>query len=154
MERNKLAAAAAVEAAAGMKGWNASDLAEVAKVDPGTASDFLSGKRWPRITTRASIEKALEWPAGSIKTIAEGGAVPGVSSSAHDDEGKRLAEQLARLTPQDQDAIRAVVRQLVEARSGPPSKPAEPTERDESDWQGVRLEETGPLRAVTDPDRP
>lgn len=50
------------------------------------------------------------------------------------------------LTDRDRDAILAVIRQLVDARNDPPTGPAE------SRLQGLRLAESGPLRAVTNPD--
>lgn len=147
MDRDLKAAAAAVEAAAGAKGWNVRDLAAAADVDPATVTDFLAARRWPRISTRGALERALGWQGGAIATIADGGVAPAASSSAHE-RLVELAEELDRLTPKDQDAILAVVRQLAEARSGPPSGP------DDSRLQGLRLAETEPLRAVTDQDRP
>lgn len=113
MARNLRAAAAAVEAAAGAKGWNVRDLAAAAGVDYGTAADLVGAKRWPRNTTRAAIEKALDWPAGSIKGIAEGGAVPGASSSAQP-RGLVLPPESERLSPRQREAVLAVVRAMLD----------------------------------------
>lgn len=113
MTRDMRAAGAAVEAAAGEKGWNGRDLAKVASVDPGTVADLISGKRWPRSTTRARIEKALEWPSGSIHHVANGGAVPGASSSAHD-RGSWLPPEVDNLSPRDRRVLLALVDALVD----------------------------------------
>lgn len=47
-------------------------LVDVTGADPGTIGDFLNGKRWPKIGTQGKIEKALGWPAGSIRQIGNG----------------------------------------------------------------------------------
>lgn len=47
-------------------------LAEAAKVDPGTVGDFLNYERWPKTGTQGKIEKALGWPAGSIRQMGTG----------------------------------------------------------------------------------
>lgn len=52
-------------------GWARRAFAEKAKIDPGTLSDFLEGKRWAQATNRTKIEKALGWPAGKITDLAE-----------------------------------------------------------------------------------
>lgn len=124
MDRDLRAAAAAVEAAAGAKGWNVKDLAAASDVDPATVTDFLAARRWPRMTTRAAIERALNWPGGSIAQIASGDAAPAASSSAQDmdPESLDLVAEVDELTREDREAIRAVVRQLASARrhSAPP----------------------------------
>lgn len=51
---------------------NVAWLSARARVDPGTAGDFIKGERWPKIGTQGKIEKALGWPAGSIRQIAMG----------------------------------------------------------------------------------
>lgn len=134
MDRDLKAAAAAVEAAAGARGWNVRDLAAAADVDPATVTDFLAGRRWPRISTRGAIERALGWPGGSIATVAGGGAPPGVSSSPH--EPDPLAD-IEKLNAEDREVVLAVARQLIAARNetahyGPP---------DLSRVQGLRLAE-------------
>lgn len=115
MDRDLRAAAVAVEAAAGEKGWNTKDLAGAADVDPATVADFLRASRWPRNVTRAAIEKALGWPVGSIAQIAQGGAAPVASSSAHDAPAvDDLVAEVSQLTPRQQDAVLAVVRAMRE----------------------------------------
>jgi transcriptional regulator with XRE-family HTH domain len=54
------------------EGWNPGDLARRAGIDPGTAGDFLSGARWPKIRTLGKIEKALGVQAGKLTALAEG----------------------------------------------------------------------------------
>lgn len=51
-------------------------LAREASADPATISTFLSGERWPKITTQGRIEKAIGWPHGTIHQIRYGGDVP------------------------------------------------------------------------------
>jgi transcriptional regulator with XRE-family HTH domain len=60
----------------GELGMTAKTLANAAEVDPGTVSDLLAGKRWPQAKSRAKIERALEWPAGTLADIAAGGPLP------------------------------------------------------------------------------
>lgn len=120
MERDLRAAAAAVEAAAGEKGWNAADLASVAQVDPATVGDFLGARRWPQMKTRGALEKALGWPAGSIARIADGGAAPIVGPATQDAEptglpvgsgvDPELLVELAQADPAAIEAVRAVLR--------------------------------------------
>lgn len=119
MERDLRAAAAAVEAAAGEKGWNVGNLAAAAEVDPATITDFLAARRWPRMATRGSIERALGWPAGSIARIAEGGAPPVVTPPAQDAEPQlpvgggvdpELLTELAQADPAAIEAVRAVLK--------------------------------------------
>lgn len=52
--------------------WTRGAFAERARIDPGTLSDFLDGKRWAQAVNRTKIEKALDWPAGSINDMADG----------------------------------------------------------------------------------
>lgn len=49
------------------------ELARVAGVDPKTVRALESGERWPQDTSRAKIEKALGWAAGSLDDYAGGG---------------------------------------------------------------------------------
>lgn len=48
-------------------------LVDATGADPGTIGDFLNQKRWPKIGTQGKIEKALGWPAGTIRQIGNGG---------------------------------------------------------------------------------
>lgn len=52
--------------------WTRLAFAKKAKVDPGTLTDFLEGRRWPQGPTLAKIETALGWPAGRIVDMADG----------------------------------------------------------------------------------
>jgi len=72
MQGELSAAIAAVSQRLAELGWNPSDLARHAEVDQGTVSDFLKGKRLPRIATRSKLEHALGWPAGGIEAAATG----------------------------------------------------------------------------------
>lgn len=125
MERDQRAAAAAVEAAAGEKGWGIGELAAQADVDPGTVGDFLGGRRWPQIKTRGALERALGWPAGSIARIAHGDPPPVVGPATQDAEPDRLPvgsgvdpELLTELAQADPAAIEAVRAVLKAARRG------------------------------------
>lgn len=114
MERDLRAAAAAVEAEAGRRGWNVKDLAAAAGVDPATITDLFAARRWPRNSTRGAIERVFDWPAGSIARIAEGGAPPGVSSSAHVAGASWMPPEAEQLTARDQRVVLAVVRALLD----------------------------------------
>ena len=123
MTRDVQAAGAAVEAAAGQKGWGIIELAARAGVDPGTVGDFAAGKRWPQTKTRGALELVLGWPAGSIARIADGAAPPDVRPSAQDAEPDRLPvgsgvdpQLLAELAQADPAAIEAVRAVLKAAR--------------------------------------
>lgn len=70
--------------------WNNAQLVSVAGVDAGTIGDFLNGKRWPKIGTQGKIEKALQWPLGTLRAIASGGPAPDPVSP--DDAGSDGAE--------------------------------------------------------------
>lgn len=48
------------------------DLAEKARVDPGTLSDFLNGRRWPHRPTLAKISEALGFQSDHLRAVAEG----------------------------------------------------------------------------------
>lgn len=146
MDRDLRAAAAAVEAAAGTKGWNVRDLAAAADVDPATVTDFLAARRWPRMSTRGALEKALGWPAGSIGAVASGAAAPGVNSSAQDRGGEPdLMAAVDLLTREDREAVLAVVRQLVSART---AQGAPPPTFDLSRVEGLRIAESDEFRTV------
>lgn len=51
-------------------------LARQTELDLGTIGDFLNGLRWPKPKTRGRIEKALDWAAGTLLEIADGGPIP------------------------------------------------------------------------------
>jgi len=54
-------------------GMDAAQLARTAAVDPKTVASLEHGQRWPRDRSRASIEAALQWKAGSLDDIRAGG---------------------------------------------------------------------------------
>ncbi|MBD3784936.1 MAG: sodium/proton-translocating pyrophosphatase, partial [Micrococcales bacterium] len=58
------------------RGWNKAELQEAAGIDPNTAGDFLNGRRWPQGRTLSKIERALEWPPGTIAAALEGAPLP------------------------------------------------------------------------------
>lgn len=92
MPRDELAAARAVEAAMGERGWDVADMVRGIGVDPGTLRDFLNGQRWPRTSTRGKIERALGWESGTIRAIAEGvGQAPGARPARPADIAELLA---------------------------------------------------------------
>lgn len=54
------------------KGWSNLQFATEAKIDPGTAGDFLRGTRWPKLPTLAKIDSALGWTPGTLAALGEG----------------------------------------------------------------------------------
>jgi transcriptional regulator with XRE-family HTH domain len=54
-------------------GMDAAQLARTAAVDPKTVASLEHGERWPRDRSRAGIEAALGWKAGSLDDIRAGG---------------------------------------------------------------------------------
>jgi transcriptional regulator with XRE-family HTH domain len=54
-------------------GMDAAQLARGAAVDPKTVASLEHGERWPRDRSRAGIESALGWKAGSLDDIRAGG---------------------------------------------------------------------------------
>lgn len=62
------------------RNWKNTDLSEATRasgkspVDLGTIGDFLSYKRWPKLSTLGRIEKALGWEPGTIRLISIGKA--------------------------------------------------------------------------------
>lgn len=73
---NQRRAADAVAARMAHLEWNNTQLVAATGADPGTIGDFLNGKRWPKLGTQGKIERALDWPAGTLRTIAAGGPAP------------------------------------------------------------------------------
>ncbi|MEP7738571.1 hypothetical protein ABKW28_13015 [Nocardioides sp. 31GB23] len=45
-------------------------------MDAGTIGTFLGGSTWPKVGNQGKLEKALGWPAGTIRQIAHTGVVP------------------------------------------------------------------------------
>jgi hypothetical protein len=79
--KNQQRAAHAVAAWMAHLEWNNTQLVAATGSDPGTIGDFLNGKRWPKIGTQGKIERALGWPAGTLRAIAAGGAAPDPSAT-------------------------------------------------------------------------
>lgn len=141
-QRDLQAAAAAVEAAAGEKGWTIKDLATAAGIDPATVTDFLSARRWPRMNTRGSLEKALGWPAGTIAQVAAGGAAPGLVD-LEAESADELAAEARRLTDRQRAALLELVRAVVEADEDA-AEPAAADQEEPPDLdqvEGLRLDE-------------
>lgn len=108
-------------------------LAETAGADPGTVGDFLNGSRWPKVGTQGRFEKALGWPAGSIRQIGQGreldlpSSVPSVGGSEQDPShyvespGDRAAKGMSdddvlRRLEQMQEDIRAMSEWVAQRR--------------------------------------
>lgn len=90
-------------------------LVEKANADAGTIGDFLNGRRWPKIGTQGKIERALGWPAGSIRRMGNGataedvGAVAGAAPVGAGVDPELLAE-MADLNPVRVQRVKDFVR--------------------------------------------
>jgi transcriptional regulator with XRE-family HTH domain len=122
---DRAAAARAVDAALAARGWTASDLMRETGLDPGTVGDFLNGQRWPQAPTRGKIEKALGWPYGRIKQIADGIDVDDDEvSTSHMTTAADIAELLANDPSLDDESREHITNQyrylqeLTRMRSG------------------------------------
>lgn len=110
---NQRRAADAVAARMAHLEWNNTQLVTATGADPGTVGDFLNGKRWPKLGTQGKIERALEWPAGTLRAIAAGAPAPepsvavGASRNTgdHQDDVLRFRRP-AGLTEQQWEAVR------------------------------------------------
>lgn len=80
----------AIQAELSHRGWNITQLRDETGIDNGTLGDFLSGQRWPQLRTLGRIEKAVEWPPGTIATMLAGGPSPTVGAPADDAEHEEL----------------------------------------------------------------
>lgn len=107
-------------------------------------------RNFPEPRTVEALASLLQVPVATIVLALAsslGIAVEGTSS--------RLAQIIPpgtdELTPEDREAVVAVIRQLVAARSSIPPEPPEPNFS--KPVPGVRLAETEPLRVVTDRDQ-
>lgn len=90
-------------------------LAEAAGVAVGTVQRLEGGKPYPRLPNRTpAIERALYWPAGTVRKIIEGEislppvqAIPAPSSNGENSDAAREALEMARtLHPEDEQAYR------------------------------------------------
>lgn len=109
---NQRRAADAVAARMAHLEWNNTQLVAATGADPGTIGDFLNGKRWPKLGTQGKIERALDWPAGTLRTIAAGGPAPepsvgsaGGRSNGDQDDTLRFRRP-AGLTDQQWESVR------------------------------------------------
>lgn len=64
------------------------NLAKYKIINAGALISFEKGRSWPRERTRTKLEDVLQWPAGTIEQIRNGGAVPGSQAVAPTDEGQ------------------------------------------------------------------
>src|SRR5690349_16352896 len=98
---NQQRAAHAVAARMARLEWNNTQLVAATGADPGTIGDFLNGKRWPKIGTQGKIERALEWPPGTLRSIASGGAAPDVAGpvGGRRDDGDQYDDSLSFRRP-------------------------------------------------------
>ena len=118
---NQQRAAHAVAARMARLEWNNTQLVAATGADPGTIGDFLNGKRWPKIGTQGKIERALEWPPGTLRAIASGGAPPdlAVPVGGRRDDGDQYDDSLrfrrpAGLTDQQWERVTAETREFIE----------------------------------------
>jgi transcriptional regulator with XRE-family HTH domain len=66
-------------------------LARYKIINAGALIQFEKGRSWPRERTRTKIEEVLQWPAGTLEQIRNGGAVPGeAAATVHDTEHTSL----------------------------------------------------------------
>ena len=94
-------AARAVAARRGELAMTQQELAAAAGVDSKTIYNLESRGRWPIARTRASIEKALDWPSGELDRLAsppdssDEDAIDRLERSAQDllDQARRLRER-------------------------------------------------------------
>ena len=102
----------AVRDAMSAAGLTNSDLARAARVDIGTVNDFLSGSRWPRLTTLGKLDEALGWEVGSIDRTARGGSPQPRVSGQPQDDGHVLLDLDLSDVPADYRAEVAAAAQL------------------------------------------
>ncbi|PZG49830.1 hypothetical protein C1I98_10970 [Spongiactinospora gelatinilytica] len=93
MSQDRARAAQHVVARRGELGLTQQQLASVAEIDVKTIFNLESGERWPHARTRARIEAALGWAAGTLTEIAAG-RDPRPSASAT--SARRYAEVWAQ----------------------------------------------------------
>lgn len=117
-EAARVAVRHAVTAEMAHRGWNIQQLHEASGLDKSTLGDFLDGSRWPRIKTLGALEKAVEWPAGTIVRMLDGGEAPPVGGPAHDaDSGEEDALLYRRpegLSDQEWEQIKQESRGFIE----------------------------------------
>lgn len=105
--------------------WNNAALVTAAGVDAGTVGDFLNGQRWPKLGTQGKLERALRWPAGTLRAIAMGEDAPapddefdttvgGSTQDAHDEEEELLYRQPEGMSAEQWARIKAESRRFIE----------------------------------------
>lgn len=113
----KTRARLAVLAELAARRWNNTRLAREAGADIATISDFLSGARWPKSPTQGKVETALDWPPGTISSIAAGMDPPSVGGSA-DDADSSPDELLYRrpdgISDEDWERVKRESREYIE----------------------------------------
>lgn len=119
-------AADAVAAELARRGWTNADLREATRepdsddppVDGGTIGDFLAYKRWPKIGTLGKFERALDFPAGSLRQLALNGTpIPKPDESvspSRDDEPTLLYRKPEELTNDEWRELIARTEPMVE----------------------------------------
>jgi transcriptional regulator with XRE-family HTH domain len=63
-------------------------LAKYRIMNAGALIAFEKGRSWPRERTRAKLEEVLQWPAGTIAKVRNGGAAPGDEPEPAPDDGQ------------------------------------------------------------------
>jgi len=104
----------------GELGLTQQQLADKAGVDTGTISSLERAGTWPWAKNRAAIERALGWGTGSLSEIRRGGnpiidraAEP--ASARYLDPAEQHIADTPGLTPQEKEALIAVMRSVREA---------------------------------------
>jgi transcriptional regulator with XRE-family HTH domain len=117
----KRRAARAVAARRGELGLTQQELAGAAGVDSKTIYNLESRGRWPIARTRASIEKALDWPVGEMERIADSEPDPLLDPQ---DEHEEAILSSPRLTRDDKRQMIASYRRARASGAAPfPSGP-------------------------------
>ncbi len=118
MNRDEARAAirTAVTAEMTHRGWNIGNLAQVAEIDPNTVGDFLNGSRWPQIKTLGRVERALEWPGGTVAAMLAGGPAPSVGGGGDDadDPEELLYRRPEGISDQEWERVKSESRRFIE----------------------------------------
>lgn len=112
-EAARTAVRVAIQAELGHRGWNITQLRDETGIDNGTLGDFLNGQRWPQIKTLGRIEKAVEWPPGTIASMLAGGPPPVVGGQPEDVE-ELLYRRPEGLSDQEWERIKAKAGRYIE----------------------------------------
>jgi lambda repressor-like predicted transcriptional regulator len=106
-----------IEQQLSQRGWRASDLAHKAGIDQGTLSNVLNRARGAGLVFCNRVAVALRLPPETV--LRHAGLLPGVPEETA--AAREMAYLFARLAPDDQERVLAIVRALLPdaARSGP-----------------------------------